>query len=167
MERFGESFQGHRGDDLVAHNLFRDAGGESGVCFLEISDTQTLASRKRPIHCRHRSGAAFVSLVTRRAFSAPVRAIVDLGSRHRADTGFDGGAHLWAVVFLCMGLRHLGAVRINVMGAPCRKPPSVHSLVFLCLDDPLTARLLAAQPRRLPLGDSVPAGISAAEYRRI
>src|SRR5918995_1076061 len=44
VERFGKSLQGHGGDDIVGHSVFRDAGSESGVCFLEISDTQTLAS---------------------------------------------------------------------------------------------------------------------------
>ena len=51
------------------------------------------------------------------AFCAPVCAIVDLGGRHRAYAGFDCGAYFLAVVFLCMGLRHLGVVRINRYGS--------------------------------------------------
>ena len=89
-------------------------------------------------------GAADVSLVACRAFCAPVCAIVDLGRGHRAYADFDCGDHLFAVVLLCVGLLRLGAVRIDSLGAPRRKPPGVHPLVFLYLDDPVIAGLFAA-----------------------
>jgi hypothetical protein len=108
---------------------------------MRVANQEFASWRFRTLKRWHRENGQPIAAISQ---AQPVLAPVDLGSRHRADAVFDGGAHLRAVVFLCLGLRHLGAVRINVVGAPCRKSPSFHSLFFLYFDDSLTAGLLAA-----------------------